>query len=235
MDFTKFVDLIDRSTLYFARADHLGDSWEGSLSRRTLEIEEASLRAWIPQLTDGEREVIRIREHSARSRERQAKFMMISSWYEAQHESAAMWALYVRQGAGIAVKSSFGNLERALPKDFPQFIYAGRVGYNDYERDTIPSNNYFAPFLRKRLSFEHEHELRVMLDVITPEHIADYELPATIERGVHVPVDLDVLVSAVRVAPTAPSWLLELVKRTASRYGLGAPVERSSLDDGPVY
>ena len=33
MDFTKFVSLLEKQALFFARADKLGDSFEGSLSQ----------------------------------------------------------------------------------------------------------------------------------------------------------------------------------------------------------
>jgi hypothetical protein len=236
MDFPKFVDLIDRSTLFFSRADRLGDSWEGSLSRATLQIEAAQLRRGISNTERGERNVEQLREDSARYRERLAMFIMVCCWHEADHESAAMWKMYACEGAGIAVRSSFGALERALPRNFPQFIYAGRVRYIDYAQQPVPSSNSYFPFLFKRSSYDHEREVRAMFDASTLENLhPSYLNPPMIESGVHVPVDLDLLISAIHVAPAVPSWLFDLVTRTATRYGLRASVVRSSLDGGPVY
>lgn len=39
MDFTKFVDLISRGTLYFARSDTLGDAFEGTYTAIHLDLD----------------------------------------------------------------------------------------------------------------------------------------------------------------------------------------------------
>ncbi len=36
LDFTKFVSLLDKNTLFFVRADKLGDPFEGSYSRMNI-------------------------------------------------------------------------------------------------------------------------------------------------------------------------------------------------------
>jgi hypothetical protein len=53
--------------------------------------------------------------------------------------------------------------------------------------------------------------------------------------GKLVEVDVETLVNEVRVAPAAPEWFLELVRRTTTRCGLKAAVGRSALDRPPVF
>ena len=56
MDFTKFISLLDTSSLFFARADKLGDLFEGTYSRVNMALQpilyadrvsENSLRGWV--------------------------------------------------------------------------------------------------------------------------------------------------------------------------------------------
>ena len=47
--------------------------------------------------------------------------------------------------------------------------------------------------------------------------------------GIDVRVDLPILIERVLVSPTAPIWVLEVVRSILNRYGLQMPVERSLL------
>ena len=42
-------------------------------------------------------------------------------------------------------------------------VYVGLVKYIDHEKDLIPWQNAFEPFVHKDVCFEHEKELRVLL------------------------------------------------------------------------
>jgi hypothetical protein len=79
--------------------------------------------------------------------------------------------------------------------------------------------------VHKRVSFEHEREVRAIIDSRDPE---------SDRIGLTVPVDLATLIQRVHVAPTAPGWYEDVVRRAAKRYGLDAPVSRSDLYDGGV-
>jgi hypothetical protein len=52
--------------------------------------------------------------------------------------------------------------------------------------------------------------------------------------GLVVPVDLEVLVDAIRVSPSAPEWFSDLVKSVCDRYGREKPVVQFSLAGQPV-
>ena len=116
------------------------------------------------------------------------------------------------------------------------FIYAGKVRYIDYSTESVPRDNSFSPFLHKRLSFAHEQEVRAMIDVGTLENLhPSMREPPSGEQGVYVPTDLNALIERVHVSPQAPEWFSDLVRRTSEKYGVTAPVTRSSLDQDPVY
>jgi hypothetical protein len=137
-----------------------------------------------------------------------------------------MWSLYAGwsplQREGLAIRSTFRRLLESVHGD--DQIHAGQVLYQDYDKDFIPEDNLFAPFMRKRRSFEHEREIRVIL-------LRDEEITA---GGVETPADLDALICEVRVAPSAPGWLRELTEALIARYDLDAPVRQSAMDEQPL-
>jgi hypothetical protein len=227
MDFVKFIDLLDRRALYFARADQMEDPWEGSLGPRGEEASmEAIARGFSSELASNPSAVDAVREDYRRFRATYKKRIFLSCWVSSDVESAAMWSIYTgRDGLGVAVETTFGRFEEALPKDGPHRIVAGNVRYIDYRVEAPPVGNGYTAYVHKRLSFQHEQEVRAIIDSRDPD---------SDRIGLSVPVDLAALVRHVHVAPTAPAWYEDVVQRAAARYGLDAPVTRSDLYDGPV-
>ncbi len=224
LDFTKFVSLLERSALFFARADKFDDPFEGSYSRMNRELRpklyagkksEDSLQGWV---------------HFTKEVRR---YTLISCWHESIHESAAMWRLYSRETDGIAIKSGFKSFKTSFTTREDVFI--GKVNYVDYERDFIPESNILFPFLHKRKSFEHEREVRaIVLTIPTKEGKVDTS-QEMFDNGKYYGVDLSLLIQDVIVAPYAPEWFLELITSVVARYNLDVPVARSSLADNPTW
>jgi hypothetical protein len=154
MDFTKFVSLLDRGALYFARADQLGDPFEGSYPAANQPMRAQWARE--QGLPDDAFEDLEL------ARRIQPQLHYISAWHLNEVESAAMWSLYLRTGEGIAIRSTFKRLCDSMAAD-PHVIYVGLVGYLDYDTTPIPEGNMFWPFVHKRLSFEHEREVRAVI------------------------------------------------------------------------
>ena len=227
MDFTKFVSLLEKSALFFARADKLGDPFEGSFSK----VNEA-MRPVLYADTPVEK-VLNALANSLKSR---IRFTLISCWHESPHESAAMWSLYSRETEGIAIKTNFDFFKRSLTCS--ESIYVGRISYADYENHFIPENNLFSPFLHKRQSFEHEREVRAITVKFPLKAGTDNEIDDSqdiCDVGIYYEVDLSLLIQEVVVAPYAPDWLIELVQSVATRYDLKAPVIKSRLADPPTW
>ena len=220
MDFTKFVSLLDSNALFFARADKLGDLFEGAWTNINVAANEAFLDSLPETALRGNRINL--------SREIR-RFTLISCWHENSNESAAMWSLYSRERDGIAIKTDCSSLKQSLVSSTD--ISIGSVSYIDYESDSIPGGNTFNPFLRKRRSFKHEQEVRAVLMKLSERGFAQ----DVCEIGLYYEVDLSLLVHEVIVAPLAPSSFLELVKSVAARYNLQAPVSKSRLAVEPVW
>jgi hypothetical protein len=231
LDFTKFVSVLDREALFFARADVLPDAFEGSHSRANVALRPIlhggvpakAKKNFLDTLTTIYREMRR--------------FTFLNCWHLNEHESAAMWRLYLKTEEGVAIQSTFRRLADSFTRCREHTIHIGKVRYIDYDTELMPAEDIRQPFLHKRKSFEHERELRAVIQEVPHEEGKGppWLSPETGEVGVYVPVDLEVLIERVYVSPTAPEWFSELVASVAKKYQLNKELAQSSLRDGPVY
>lgn len=251
MNFVKFVDLLERSSLWFSRADKLSDPREGDLTEAELcKFREAPS----PEIAERNLGIFR----SLRLEN------FLNCWTVAS-ESMAMWDLYAHSPGGVAVKSTIGGLKRAI-RDETERIFLSQVEYIDWNTGVFP-NNAIALYVRKNSGFEHEKEVRMIIwmpnsSMPTPAEIGDVvqlhnsllpflsQLPseqqAVLKRilneqwgkasftrareGVTVRVDLTNLIDEVIVSPQSGSHFKDLVQRMLQRYGLqDKQVRRSEL------
>ena len=216
MDFVKFVSLLEKSALFFARADKLGDPFEGYWPISPVEEKLSSSDATILSNL-----------HKA-----QIALSLISCWHESPHESEAMWKLYSRETDGIAIRTDFGSLVDSFKTDYHWM--PGRVKYIDYDETSLPAiGDYWRQFLQKRKSFEHEREVRIIIQERRRTRPLDFS--PVYDAGNYYKVDLSILIHEVVVAPYAPDWLLELAQSVAARYKFKAPVVKSRLGDPPTW
>ena len=234
MDFSKFLSLLDRKALFFTRADRLGDPFEGSYSKINVKLRPAVHKDMPEEALE------KMLERVPEANKIAPRFTYVNCWHINDYESAAMWKLYPRSHEGIAIRSNFKLLVESLNGYLERDVYIGTVKYIDYDTEWLPEGYTFYPFLHKRKSFEHEHELRAI--ILKPGIANDGtrwrkvspEL-ASPELGLYVQVELATLIERVYVSPEAPEWFGELVTSVASKYNLQKEVKKSSLSDGPVY
>lgn len=224
MDFTRFVSLLETKSLFFARADILGDPFEGAYSKVNVALRPVLYKGKIPE--SGLRQIAAFNKEARR-------FTTVNCWHEADHESTAMWRLYSREHDGIAIKTEFRSLSQSFTCS--DSIYIGKVNYVDYDTTFIPEGSSFFPYLHKRQSFEHEREVRAITQKF-PARDGKIDLSQEVYAlGTYYAVDLSVLIQEVIVAPHAYSWFMRLVQLVAARYGLRAPVSRSGLAEPPTW
>ena len=221
LDFTKFVDVLERRALFFSRADLLGDPFEGSLT--------AANHEWLVRICADMKIGLEPVEQRRALLRRMRSCAFVSCWHENQHESAAMWRLYARSNEAVAIRTTFGRLRAAWGR---ARIECGRVRYIDYTAEMMPEGNIFWPLMHKRRSFGHEQEVRAVL--VDWDRLRE---PSAVDPrpGEYVPVDLEQLLAAVVVAPTCPRWFHELVERVCERYGVTTGVMQSALDAAPFF
>ncbi len=243
-DFTKFVDLLETKELFCPRVATLEDQFEGSFPVGQTVIERVAhmLPAGLAFAPDA---VVEWPPGFADSWSTVRRWSVVTCWHESERESAAMWKLYAPAGAAVAIVSSVGRLRTALAHAPPLEVgfngglhfHLGRVKYIDYKSDRIPSKSFAAQFFHKRLSFEHEREVRAVL-VRYPEAAdrtgLDHHLQPP-HSGIRIPVEPAQLIHTVRVAPQAPPWFARLVRSLCQRYQLPIDPEQSELDARPLY
>ena len=225
MSFTKFVSLLTSKSLFFARADKLGDPFEGALSPLNT--------IWSPIINERvPPETIELVHNAIKDRPR---FALVNCWHESEHESAAMWKIYSGGGEGIAIKTDFFSLRNSFTG--ADEVYIGRVNYVDYSSTFIKENDPLAPLLYKRKSFEHEREVRVIFQGDMPRTSAGDILVGTsatcdtYKVGSYREVDVATLIKEVVVAPYTEDWFVELVQKTITGLsGIQCLVTKSTME-----
>jgi hypothetical protein len=236
IDFTKFVSLLEEQALYFARVDKLSvaDPFEGSYASWNLAADQLSfeqvksvLESDSPVKDERSWKQFKANRKWLRSLIRaQQSRTFVNCWHIGGTESAAMWRLYVTSGAGIAIESTVGRLKQSITRDLgDHFVFIGTVKYIDYANQFLPENDFLIPFFHKRLSFEHEKELRAAIQLGRVEAGRD---------AFTLGVDVDTLISGVRVTPSAEAWFADLVRKMTARYGLKIEVRQSDLSARPL-
>ena len=210
MDFTKFVSLLDTQSLYLARADLLGDPFEGSSPARNVKLRPHRYPSEFIEKISSTAKIAR-------------EMIFVSCWHVSNSESAAMWRLYSREHDGIAIRTDYQSLWNSMTDT--DMTYVGQVSYIDYSNTVISEGNIFDSFLFKRKEFEHEQEVRLVR----------LEMGSNPPNGICHAVVLSVLIKAIVIAPYAQDWFDTLVRSVADRYGLGDYVARSSLGGTPSW
>jgi len=242
MDLAKFLSILDTSSLYFVRMNRLAeiDPYEGYYPTENLTFEDFDRRVFA---FGREKDPNLVHEMFERDKKSRTEFMkvnqtlvFVNSWHVQAYESAAMWSQYLKSQDGIAVQSTYKNLIASIAQYEEYEINIGMVQYVDYKKEVIPMNWSLTPFMCKRKSFEHERELRCFLHLFNRRFLlqCDPELEKFKEvYGIHVPVDLKVLIGAVYLAPTSPIWVRKLLESLMRKFNLEKPVLQSDLASVP--
>lgn len=233
MDFTKFASMFEQNGIFFSRSDILGDPFEGSYSKANADdlIRSEVYADECRRLNIPIKKMIEANKMFGEIRRWQRQWMMISCWHMSEYESAAMWKLYTKSDESICIQSTYEKLANVLP----EIIYIGQVQYIDYSKEWIGERNLFTPYMHKRKSFEHEHEIRA-IDNQSPKGPLPMEKGlAPPEFGVWCNIDLHELIERIYIAPSSPAWFRDLVEKFTIRYDFKIDVIKSSLDDEPFY
>jgi len=230
LDFTKFVDLLEHRSLFFCRADRLGDQFEGSFTRHEKLNHEFMDTMEEYKVAPGE---ITVSDFYSKAGRWLRQWILVNSWHMNECESAAMWRLYTQTNQSIAVESTVGRLKSSITQ--PGTYYT-QMEYLDYTNDSPRVHN---PYARKLRSFAHENEFRA-LRLALPTRLENGTPYLDLWRenqssGEYVSARLETLVVRVYVSPGSPDWFFELTAAVTKRYGLAVAVQRSSLDSEALF
>jgi hypothetical protein len=235
MTIAKFLSLLDKRALFFARLDKLGDPFEGSITKYQEKLRQQLEKEWDGAvLHDTSRAMIESRINNT----------IVNCWHMNENESVSMWERYIKgSNEGVAVRSTYARLAFCFPKfdgrpkqrnedgtDLQLFVRMGMVKYIDYDSYDGPIENIC---LLKRRGFEDEREVRAV--VLDRSFMGDPHPTRFPRGGDYVPVDLTKLIETVYVAPGAAPWLTNTVESVVRKYGFDFPIKQSDLDRGPTH
>jgi len=225
MSLSKLISMISSESLFFTRADRFEDKYEGSYSHANIEW-RSQVYAKIPE---------KMRTQMSEFSKNMLRYTVINCWHMNENESAAMWKLYCSSDEGVAIQSTYRRLISSFDDDPDDSIYVGKVNYIDYNTEWLPEGNSFYPFIHKRKSFEHERELRAVIQKLpTSKNGLDFT-KELFTFGKNVKINLNTLIENIFVAPTSTSWFTKVVMDTIANFPLDKPVLFSDLSKDPVY
>lgn len=248
MDLGKFLSLLDKKAMYFSRLDKLSkfDPFEGYYTRINIsfgncQFDEMSEDWKVNSGVNTPEKFYRMQAATKKVYDfvkANREYTFVNSWHIQEHESAAMWKLYLSNYEGIAIQSTFGKLKNSL-SEYKEFqVHIGQIKYIDYEKEAIPMGNLLSPFLYKRTSYEYENELRAL--IWTPQHGKNDATQPDANKykdvfGLYVDVNLDELIDQIYVSPLAPEWIVDLIDSLTKKYGLRKQATQSQLSEKPMY
>ncbi len=121
LDFTKFVSLIETSSLFFCRSDKLRDPFEGSLP-----LVNVKLRQEEPKPKNGYVDIFK--PYSEMIGREIRKFIHLNCWHINEYESEAMWNIFLKSDEGVAIQSTVGKLKRSFHMSQTP-VFVGDVKY----------------------------------------------------------------------------------------------------------
>ena len=215
----KFLSLLETSSLYFTRADKFSDPFEGTIPKTN----EDSLSKYFTEFENS----TEMQEQLLNLFRLNRKITLINCWYLSEYESDAMWQLYSTNG--IAIQTNVEKFINTISASNEK-ILLGKVKYLDYDNEGFLYLNALSNFLYKRISFEHEKEIRAVIWNTGEAQSEDEEIiTEVIEHGRNVRIDINELIENIYVSPTAPTWFHSLIVSLVKRYNINKPVIHSKL------
>nr|WP_311733179.1 DUF2971 domain-containing protein [Granulicella mallensis] len=254
----KLVDLFSTGELFFSPLAYFTktDPFEGflpsvafdaqaSIHRKMVEDTEAShqllaehrSRQGYP-LTDEERAKLQssleeLRSHLRRFLPAIVKTTVVNCWHYNESESEAMWRIYAENGKAVAIETTFDGLKESIEnRDSSNVIHIYPVKYLDFFDTSLKPQDcvvegHLAPLL-KRLSYQHEHEIRAFISKVAPSPRAASDVSFWKPEPIRLPVDVKALVKAIHISPYADSVFTNSVISICESFGLGSGIVRPS-------
>jgi hypothetical protein len=242
VDFAKFVSILEEKTLFFVDYKQFDDPAEGCFPYENIIKMSQVIRRVNKDITL-EKSIERAENHYRKLQEviHGAGDYFINCWHMNNEESLAMWKLYSDMNKGIAIQSTFKNLNECLSKsEYADDIAIGIVKYTP-SIDWSHECTVYRPFMHKRRSFNHEQEIRAVIfhrhDAINVKPEVHNSADIFEDRkGISIPVNLDVLIDKIYISPKAHRWFGKLVRTLLDTYELGhKEIVHSSIYDKNLY
>jgi len=221
----KFISLLEYGALYFTRSDRFEDPLDGTYlndtdPKGTFIRDSTEVRM---EKTDHPIAMSRIGGQKVRNLSQKFReIIVVNCWVKGSTESVAMWSQYCGIDGGVAIESTIKDLQNSIDYKLKPQPVIKTVKYLDYTVEEPPSNNILDPYFHKRIAFDSEKEIRVVIALLHLENSPP-------KHGIYIPVDLFRLIKIVHISPKAPGWFTELVIKILHRYKLDSEVKKSTL------
>jgi len=211
MDLASLLWMLSEKALLFTWPINFEDAFEGQFTRQQVE----EMRAWEGEVGEQNRSFFASSPFP----------IAVSCWHEHPAESAIMWKAYGGT-ASVAVRTSVGNVRASLPSG----AIISRIKYIDHEVDTYDYGNVIHPYVHKRLVYQHEQEVRVML--VGKDAMAD-DLIDCGQKGIAHLIKPDLLLDEIVVGPQIGAWFTGPLQKIAADLGFAGSVRASRVSDEP--
>jgi len=224
MSLNKLESLLSTNSIYFSRADLLGDKYEGSNTLPTIRYrsifykgaKENYIKKTIPEMQKACR-----------------KCTYISCWHSNSTESAIMWRCYGEKNKSICIKTKIKALVDSIIEENRQFIIAP-VHYIDYSEDYIQGYNLFQPFLYKQKAFQGEREFRIIThDISIISDIMQKKVDSS--KGLFINANINMLIKSIIISPYADENYKDRVIKLLNSYNLENRLVESTLSNSPNF
>jgi hypothetical protein len=254
----KLIDLLSTSELFFTPLATFAktDPFEGYLPSVAIDAQASLFRNNVNDLelshqqvaehrnkqgsplTNEERETLQASLEDFRSTLRRllpaiAKATVVNCWHANDNESEAMWRLYAENGKAVAVETTLDGLKGSIQKrESSSVVRIYPVKYLDFfdsalqPRDCVVEG-HLAPLL-KRISYEHEREVRAFIGKVAPSPRAGADVAFWKPVPIRLPIDVKALVKAIHVSPYAAEPFPISVAKICEAFGMDSGIVRSS-------
>lgn len=170
-----------------------------------------------------------------RTRQNSLRHVYVNCWHANDHESAAMWSMYSNKDEVVALKTTYSKLRDALSDK----SFLGRIRYLDFSNADYPTGNDFHKYFTKRMSFEHEKEVRAIWIAPHQPELPSGEIikaPDLVEtpEGRRWSINLSEVIDSVYIAPTASHLFFSTIVELTEKLAPSLRVLPSSLISKPL-
>lgn len=245
---SKYESLLREQALFFCRADKFSDPFECSVTRPEVDFRLSELKFKAQESMFGrfdsvfDIEKARLEsEVLAGAHRRFKRATTVNCWHINNHESDAMWSLYLKDNEGLAVRTTPIRLFKAFGYSEEE-IGMSKVRYIDYDKNAwshgndypVQGYNMLIPIIHKRIEFIHEQELRLYHYKHGREKEDSWD-----DKGSHIgefiKVDVKDLIEGVVFHPTSDDSVKQKIKSITEQYGFDFQFENSRLSVEPLY
>jgi len=206
MTFDKFLYLIDKKALYFARADQFHDPLEGTFPNGAVKLFSALKMKNLNEFLS------------------KAAFLCQSvaanCWHMNDSESLGMWQRYTNNGQGVVVRSTYSRLKKSMSAYSIDPIRIIEMQYITFSNAVLPPILGY-PFEYKDVHYKDERELRCII----------YRKNSINGKGIPVPINTETLIGDIYTSPFAPIDLHDSVRAIVAKHGLSKRIFVSCFAD----